>query len=218
MGIARGSLAAVVVSTALATAAHAGDAVRVDWSKGVVLADGLGVADRHAPSPAVARSTSRRAAEDDARAHLRAELGKLPLAAGGTVAGRAKDAAIQARLDQAIDDAFAFAAEPETDGAWRVTLAVPLEAVRQAIDGPRALAVGGDDAAAVVVVDGAAVPPSIGYRVGADGATTIFVADVPEWARAAPRVHGKHAQKAAIELDRVVGGPATLFVIVMAKP
>jgi hypothetical protein len=97
-------------------------------------------------------------------------------------------------------------------------LAVPLEAVRQAIDGPRTLGAAGDDAAAVVVVDGVAVPPGIGYRVGADGATTVFVADIPEWAHGAPRVHAKHAQKGAIELDRAVGGPATLFVIVLAKP
>jgi hypothetical protein len=44
----------------------------IDWAAGQLVALGLGLADRHAPSPAVARGTARRGAEDAARAQLAA--------------------------------------------------------------------------------------------------------------------------------------------------
>src|SRR5688572_10692987 len=92
------SLAAIAAILALHGTA-AGDAARVDWSRGLVIADGVGVADRHAPNPAVARGTSRRDAEDAARKVLEGKLGDLPLAGGGTVSARAKlDAAVKERL------------------------------------------------------------------------------------------------------------------------
>src|SRR2546430_13453817 len=87
----------------------------VDWGKGLITADGVGVADRHAPSPAVARGTSRRGAEDQARRALASELAKLPLAAGRKLGAD--------KIEKVVAGAFAVAAEPETDGAWRVTLA-----------------------------------------------------------------------------------------------
>src|ERR1043165_7863637 len=49
---------------------EASDAARVDWAAGLVIAGGTGIADRHAPSPAVALGTSRRGAEDDARQRI----------------------------------------------------------------------------------------------------------------------------------------------------
>ena len=96
----------------------------VDWAKGLVTAPGVGVADRHAPNPAVARGTSRRVAEDAARAKLATEVAALPVAGGGKVGDKAKDAAVKARLAAAVEHALELAAEPETDGAWRVTMAV----------------------------------------------------------------------------------------------
>ncbi len=48
--------------------------VAVDWAKGLVTANGVGIADRHAPNPAVARGTSRRGAEDAARKKLADEV------------------------------------------------------------------------------------------------------------------------------------------------
>src|SRR5438132_5423526 len=82
---------------AAAVAAGAGRAAAdVDWGKGLVTAEGVGVADRHAPSPAVARGTSRRGAEDQARRAIAAELGKLPLAAGGKVGDKLAADKIQA--------------------------------------------------------------------------------------------------------------------------
>ncbi|MEO8553708.1 MAG: hypothetical protein ABI678_27230, partial [Kofleriaceae bacterium] len=131
----------------LAGAAHA----EVDWAKGLVTAPGVGIADRHAPNPAVARGTSRRAAEDAARGQLAKSIAALPVAGGGTVATAAKDAKIKARLERAIAQAISVAAQPETDGAWTVTMAVPIEALRQALAGePRTTA--GDDPAVPAVV------------------------------------------------------------------
>jgi hypothetical protein len=204
---------AIALVLACASTAHAG--VTIDWAKGLVTADGIGIADRHAPNPAVARGTSRRSAEDAARAAIAAKLGELPVAAGGTVATRAKDPAVKARLDDAVAQAIAIDAEPETDGAWRVTMAVPIEAVREALDGPRALPAGGDVGPAVVVVDNAAkAKPAVGWTVGGQHAATVWVSDVPAWAQAAPHVAATKVSGGAIELAGTTATAATLFVIV----
>src|SRR5690349_14271660 len=142
------------ISALLLLCATARADVKVDWARGLVIADAVGVADRHAPNPAVARGTSRRGAEEVAQKHLAAKLGELPLAGGGKVSDKAKDKDVKARLDRAIASAITLAADPETDGAWKVTIAVPIEAVRQAIVGPRALG-DSDKGPPVVVVDGA---------------------------------------------------------------
>jgi hypothetical protein len=172
----------------------------VDWAKGLVTAQGVGIADRHAPNPAVARGTSRRAAEDAARAQLAKSVGALPVAGGGTVASKAKDQEIKARIDRAVAQAISVAAQPETDGAWTVTMAVPIEALRQALaGGPRATT--GDDvkAPAVVIVDGVKAKPAIGWAK----APAIWVKDVPAWTKDAPHVPA----------DGTVGNAATLYVI-----
>ncbi len=194
---------------ALASTAHADDA-KVDWARGLVIADGIGVADRHAPSPAVARGTSRRVAEDRAKATIRGALAKLPVASGGTAGDKAAQAALSA--------AFALDAEPETDGAWRVTMAVPIEAVRQAIAGVRALPKDGDKDPAVVVIDGVKAQPAVGWKVGRVEAAAIWPDAAPEWAKDAPHVRAKAARAGAIDVDRMVGGPATLFVVLRYRP
>ena len=190
----------------------------VDWAQGLVTVGGVGVADRHAPNPAVARGTSRRTAEDAARKKLAAEIAALPLAAGaasdaggksaGGKVGHPKDAAASARLAAAVDHALELTAEPETDGAWRVTMAVPIEAVRQALAGPRVLSAAGDEAPAVVIVDGVTGKP----MVGALPAAAIWVTDVPAWAKDAPHVTGKRGKGGAIEGIDVQ--PQALYVIV----
>ena len=83
------SLLTMAALLAMSSAAHADDKATVDWAKGVVTARGIGIADRHAPSPAAAREPARRAAEDQARKKLAAALADLPLASGGTL-GRTK--------------------------------------------------------------------------------------------------------------------------------
>lgn len=189
----------------------------VDWAKGIVTAEGVGLADRHAPSPAVARGTSRRAAEDQARHVLAVEAGKLPLAGGGKVG----DKLGADKLAQLAERAYAIAAEPETDGAWRVTMALPTEAVRQAIAGPRAADAAGDSAPAVVIVENAAAKPAIGWKIDKLEAATVWVETPPAWAKDAPRVRAKAVKAGAIDVDdtgRMTGGPATLYVILRNRP
>jgi hypothetical protein len=204
----------MVVVAALATSARAG--VAVDWAKGLVTANGVGIADRHAPNPAVARGTSRRAAEEAARAQLAKGLGALPVAGGGTVGSHATGDAKQ-RIERAVADAIAVAAEPQTDGAWTVTMAVPIEAIRQALDaGPRAVGKDGDKPPAVVIVDGVTAKPAIGWTVGGVKAATVWVPakDLPAWTKDAPHVSASRAKTGAIEVSGIVGGEATLYVIV----
>jgi hypothetical protein len=213
----------VVVMLAIGLASRGARAdVAIDWAKGVVTAEGIGIADRHAPNPAVARGTSRRGAEEAARVQLAKGLGALPVASAGsaftTVAAKAKDPATKARIDRAVAQAVAVAAQPETDGAWKVTMAVPIEAIRQAIDdGPRTVAATGDDAgAAVIVVDGATAKPAIGWTVGTAHVATVWLKDVPAWAKDATHVKASSAKAGKIELADAgtVGNAATLYVIV----
>jgi hypothetical protein len=208
--------AVMVLVVAAAASVPARADVKVDWARGLVTADAVGVADRHAPNPAVARGTSRRGAEDAAKKLLAAKLGELPVAGGGKVADKAKDKDVKARLARAVDAAITLAADPETDGAWKVTLAVPIEAVRQALDGPRALG-DGDKGPAVVVVDGVTAKPAVGWTIGGLAAPTVWVTDVPAWAKDAPHVTAKAAKAGAIEIGGTEATAATLFVIV-AKP
>lgn len=204
--------AALGVVIALAGTARADD-VTIDWARGVISAPGIGIADRHAPSPAAARGPARRAAEDAARKKLATALPGLPLAAGGTLKSKLTDAATRARFERALADAIAVEADPETDGSWRVVMGVPLEAVRQIVTGPRAIEA--DDAAgpAVVIVEGAAAKPAIGWAIGALAAPTLWVKDVPAWAKDAKRVKARSSHKGTIELTDPVGTAATLFVV-----
>ncbi|HEY6036918.1 MAG TPA: hypothetical protein VIV58_21715 [Kofleriaceae bacterium] len=189
--------------------------VSVDWAKGLVTANGVGIADRHAPNPAVARGTSRRAAEDAARAQLAKGLGALPIAGGGKVGDRATGE-VKIRLERAVAQAIAVAAEPQTDGAWTVTMAVPIEAIRQALDaGPRAVGKAGDEPPAVVIVDGVKAKPAIGWTVGGVKAATLWVPakDLPVWTKDAPHVTATAATAGGIAIQSEAGTDATLYVI-----
>ena len=81
-----------------------------------------------------------------------------------------------------------LAAEPETDGSWTVTLAVPIEAVREAMTGRRKLAPGGDADDPAVIVDGV-------QRQARGRARSMPRNDLgrmlPPWAKDAPHVMGK---------------------------
>lgn len=189
------------------------DAARIDWAAGRVTAGGTGIADRHAPSPAVALGTSRRGADEAARQRIAAKLGSLPLAAGGKLAGKLADRTIKARIDAAVEAAITVAAEPEPDGSWHVTLAVPIEAIRQALGDLRVLPPTGDQGPPIVVVEGVAAKPSIGWTVGGAAAATLWVKEVPAWAKDAPRAKARSAKAGAIDVD-AQGTAATLYVLV----
>jgi hypothetical protein len=194
----------------------ASDAARVDWAAGWVIAGGTGIADRHAPSPAVALGTSRRGAEDAARRRIAGKLGSLALATGGTLADRLADAEIRARVDAAVEAAIAVAAEPETDGSWHVSLAVPLEAIRIALGAPRALPATGDRGPPVVVIEGVTAAPALGWTVAGRQAAAVWVSAVPAWAKDAPRIAARSARAGAIDAPDT-GTPATLYVIVSPR-
>lgn len=191
-------LAVAIVAVPLA--AHA-EPPKVDWARGLVIADAVGVANRHAPNPAVARGTSRRGAEEACRKLLADKVGDLPVAGGGTVEKAAKkDAAVKQRVAAAVAEAITLDATPETDGAWSVTMAVPIEAVRQAIAGPRELGADGDVGPAVTIVDGVKGKPAVGLIA----APTIWVSEIPAWAKDAPKVDAKGLTPAAQMLYVVV--------------
>jgi hypothetical protein len=215
-GLAIGSLAAALAVRGAAADRDEVDAARVDWATGLVTAGGTGIADRHAPSPAVALGTSRRGADEAARRRLTARLPALPLAAGGTLADQLGGAAVKARIDAAVDASITVSAEPETDGSWHVVLAVPLEAIRVALGEPRALPPAGDRGPPIVVVEGVTARPAIGWTVGGIAAATLWVKDVPAWAKDAPRVRARSARAGAIDVESP-GTAATLYVIV-GKP
>ncbi|MDX2091815.1 MAG: hypothetical protein SFX73_28395 [Kofleriaceae bacterium] len=198
-----------------ASTAAAETRAQVDWAKGIVTAPGVGVADRHAPNPAVARGTSRRKAEDAGRKALGEAVARLPLATGGTVGDNLTDPAVAKRIAHAVEGAYAIAAEPETDGAWTVIMALPLEAVRQALTGPRALAANASDTGpTVVVVEGVTTDPAIGTMVGGIAGATLWVKQVPAWAKEAPRIKAKGAARGAIDADVGTATPSTLFVLI----
>ena len=203
----------LVVLAALILPATARADVKIDWARGLVIADAVGIADRHAPNPAVARGTSRRGAEEAARKQLAGKLDDLPLAGGGKVGDKLKDKAVKARVDAAIASAMTVSADPETDGAWRVTLAVPIEAVRQAIAGPRALG-DSDKGPQVVIVEGVTAKPAVGWAVGGIEAPLLWSPSPPAWAKDAPKVKAKGVKGAAIEVDGIDATAATLFVII----
>jgi len=190
-------------------------AADVDWAKGQITAEGLGVADRHAPSPAAAREPARRRAEEAAKQQLAAQLPALPLASGGTLKAKLVDKQIAARIARAVDAAITVAATPHTDGSWNVTLAVPIEAVRLALVGPRTVAKPDGDPP-IVIVEGSKAKPAIGYAIGGIAAAALWVKDVPAWAKDAPRVKATAASGAAIELASKRGGASTLY-LVLAK-
>lgn len=188
--------ALVLIGALVAPAhAHAQAQAHVDWARGLVIADGVGIADRHAPNPAVARGTSRRAAEDRARAELATQVATLPVAAGGTVGVVAnRDPAVKVRVDRAVAEAVTLTADPQTDGAWYVTMAVPIERVRLAITGgPRVATT--DPGAPVAILDGKAPPRALG------AVPMLWVKTVPDYAKSAPHEH-----------DAV--NPATLYLVV----
>ena len=148
--------------------------VTIDWTRGVVIARGVGPADRHAPEPAVARVAAERRAIDQARSRLAAALDLVPRT------GPALTADARVALTREVALAPIVDRDLGTDGSVTVELGLGLEAVRQAATGPRRLTPGGDDgAAAVIVVDAraTAVRPAVGLAIVATGAAT----GAPPW-------------------------------------
>jgi hypothetical protein len=158
--------------------------VIVDWTAGSIAAPGVAAADLRAPNTEVARVGAERAATERARAALAKAIHGLPLAAGGSVGAGAK-------LDGVLAQARAQDVSYAADGGARVLLAVPLEAIRSALDPPAAPAFDAK-APTAIIVDARHLPlrPALGVRVAAGGTTvalpTVFQL-TPEAAAADPR-------------------------------
>lgn len=151
----------------------------VDWSRGLVTATAVGLADRHAPSPAVGRAASRRRADDAARTGLATALGEVPWIDGG------KPAELATRDGWIAAHAVEVDATLNPDGSWKVTLGLPIEAVRLGLAGPRALPSDGDkDGTRALVIDARkvdAAAPIGGLAIGAAGTAgaTLWVERTP---------------------------------------
>ena len=211
----------LALALALTVATANADTARpeIDWAAGLVTATGLGVADRHAPSPAAARDPARHAATEAARKQLAARIPTIPLAGGGKLGDKLSDAAIKTRVDRVLASApIVVDATPDTDGSYRVTLGLPLEALRQAVlaGGPRTLGGDADSAPPVVVVDNvpAATRPALGWTIDGVAAPTLWVRAVPAWAKDAPHIKATSASSGAIRTGGARPSDATLFLIV----
>jgi hypothetical protein len=202
------ALALTIAVLGVPAAAHAD----VDWARGYVTATGLGIADRHAPTPAAAREPARRAAEEAAKRQLAAAAATLPLAGGGTLKAKLADPKIKARVDEAIANARPLASTPQTDGSWDVTLGLPIEAIRIAVSGPRTFAATDSDPP-IVIVENVTTKPAVGTTVGGTAAAALWVREVPDWASSAPRIKATGGKAGAIEVAKKQGGPSTLYIL-----
>jgi hypothetical protein len=225
MGITNKCLIALVLAAVVAPAASApspsvtstlADQVTIDWSVPAIIADGIGLADRRAPTPDVARAAARTRGVDDARKRLRAALVNVPWADGKTVGAHLNET----QLNAAAAAAIVQRAEPQTDGSWRVRLMLPIEALQQVVQGPRGLAPGGDTATlAVVAIDAkkVAVEPRVGWQFN-DGGTVVPCTQrwVTRWD--GPTHKATAAQAGVITLSKPAGiKPATLCVIIVSR-
>ncbi len=170
------------------TAPLTGDA-EVRWQDGLVVAHGLGLADRRAPSVSTAQAAARRRAEADARAKLATGLAKLPGAPGWGV----------------TDAAFVRSAALAPDGSWQVEVALPVAAHRA----PRQVTATTDDSAdaTAVVVDARAVTITPDATPGFGGAATIWRTAEPAADVLGPRVERRVATLTADGVLTLDGAP-----------
>jgi hypothetical protein len=205
-------LVAVFAATARADVTQTIKGAAVDWSDGTITAKGVGPADRHAPAPAVAR--------DAALAHAKAAAAKTLVAAAKALPGA--HGLDDAALVDAASRATITTMDLGTDGSVTVQLAIPIEAVRVAIAGPRATAPSVDPPAPVVIVDATKLKlkPQLGLAIGAWTGQVLFVDAMP--AENDPRTgdHPVHrtatkasAGKLAIDGDPPAAGALAVVVI-----
>ena len=212
--IVAGIVSASAIARADVTSTVAG--ATVDWSHGVITARGVGPADRHAPSPAVARDAARVRAENAARAARTAAAKQLP---GVEPRALADDA-----LARAVARATVASMDLGTDGSVTVSLALPVEAVRVAIAGPRRAEPATGDAPPAVIVDATAlaVTPALGLAIGGWTGPVLFVDAAPK--DGDPRVgdHPLHRHATAVDpgrrtvaIDGDPPAPGALAVVVI---
>jgi hypothetical protein len=65
----------------------------------------------------------------------------------------------------------------------------------------------------VVIVEGVTAKPAIGWTIAGAGCATLWVKDIPEWAKGAPRIKARSAKAGAITVEATPATPATLYLI-----
>ncbi|MBP9085237.1 MAG: hypothetical protein KBG15_03925 [Kofleriaceae bacterium] len=190
--------------------------VTIDWSAGLMVAKGLGLADRRAPAPDVARAAARSRGVAQARQRMSDALLLVPWADGKGSAAQLTSA----QLATLVDMATLRAAQPQTDGGWQIELQLSLEVLRQAVRGNRKLPVAGDDVArSEIALDARKLRlrPTVGLQIN-DGGTTVECATrwVTSWPGPSTKVRSVNA--GLLELSKPVGiKPATLCVIIVSQ-
>jgi len=213
-------LAAIALLSAAATSARAapvvqalGDRGSVDWTRGVILAEGAASADLQAPRPDIARIRAERVARERAAVKLDEQARGLPVAAGGTVGERleADDAALQ-RFDRVVARALDESVDYGSDGSVVVVLALPVEAVRGALVGPSAAPAEQTATALLIVATSAMKNPEIGVGIrGKDGeysGATVFYRD--------KRAAAKDSRLGELTIKRAATGRDGAFLVVEA--
>lgn len=161
-------------------------AASVDWTRGMIVAEGVAAADLRAPSPRVARVKAARQARASARKGLLRRARALAL--GERTVGAAADADESGaeRLQKSVERAQQLSVSYASDGSVVLTLGLPLESVRTAVAGPsthrRPVADEADSGPAIttVVLDAraAGIAPALGLSVsgpaGAHAGPTVF--------------------------------------------
>jgi hypothetical protein len=140
-------------------------AATVDWTAGELRVYAVGLADRRAPTPDIARPAALARAQAKARELLMIEITKLPWADGKTVA----EHLTATQRNEAVSLAQVTSATPQVDGGWQITMNLPLEIVRQLAQGPRSVAIGNSEPTVSenIVVDGRslALVPALGLVI-----------------------------------------------------
>lgn len=126
----------------------------IDWTRGLIIADGAAAADLRARAPDVARVGAERRARERARDALASLAEGVALASGGDVGSAIEgDEAAAGRLGAAAERAVEVGIDYASDGSVRVRLGLPLEAVRAALAGEaRALPGGAEGGTTGVLV------------------------------------------------------------------
>jgi hypothetical protein len=169
----RGAGAALLVCMLVAAAAAApraqpvivpvDDGAAIDWTRGLITAVGAAPGDIRAPSPELARVGAERRARVQARERLQAAARALRLHGDDRLVGAIADAdaAVAGRLSAAVARALDLAVDYGSDGSVVLTAGLPLEAVRQAVQGTAARDVTAAEAPAAPTTAPTAAPTAV---------------------------------------------------------
>jgi hypothetical protein len=142
--------------------------VCVDWTRGLLIAEGARAADLGAATPALARVAAERAARTAAGAALRQAVLELPTADGRPLrAVLRKQDGLQRRLEAELVQALDLEIDYASDGSVVLRAGLPIEAVRALLAGAPLTAIAADPPVTALVVDatGVLAAPALGVTL-----------------------------------------------------